>query len=152
MFHPVGSSTLGVASRPGPGGPPVSNGSADLASTGSEHLLTATQDHPPTTGPASSRGAGLFLREFVRAPLRTASVLPSSSTLALRMLDPLRSRSRPVLLELGPGTGAMSSLVPALAPGGVRHIAVENNQMMARHLARRCPWIEVIEGSAAELP
>ena len=80
--------------------------------------MTATQD-PPTTGPVH-RGGGLFFREFVRAPLRTASVLPSSSTLALRMLDPLRSRSRPVLVELGPGTGAVSSLVPTLAPGGFR--------------------------------
>jgi phosphatidylethanolamine/phosphatidyl-N-methylethanolamine N-methyltransferase len=115
--------------------------------------LTATQDR--TTSSRSSpatRGGGLFFREFLRAPMCTASILPSSPALATRMLDPLRSHRRPVLVELGPGTGAFSSLVPGIAPVGTRHIAIETNPVLARHLAKRCPWVEVVHGSAADLP
>jgi phosphatidylethanolamine/phosphatidyl-N-methylethanolamine N-methyltransferase len=102
--------------------------------------------------PGDARGSTMFFREFLRAPLRTASVVPSSAALADVMLAPLRTGHQQVLVELGPGTGAFSRHVPSLTPAGTHHIAVEANPAMAQHLARNCPWIDVIHGSAADLP
>jgi phospholipid N-methyltransferase len=106
----------------------------------------------------TARGDGqlLFLREFVRAPLRTASVIPSSRSLAEQMVRPLSHRDwtqrAPVVLELGPGTGAFTRVIQETAPRGTRHLGIELNSAMARHLSSTFPDVEVIVGAAAELP
>ena len=51
----------------------------------------------------------LFVREFVRSPLRTASIVPSSSRLAEQMVAALPAEGDPVVVELGPGTGAFTA-------------------------------------------
>ena len=105
--------------------------------------------------PPGGLAAVLFIREFLRAPLRTASVVPSSRSLATRMVEPLRERvaelPAPVVLELGPGTGAFTRAIHEAAPAGTRHLAVELNPAMADHLLHRHPQVEVIAGSAADL-
>jgi phospholipid N-methyltransferase len=111
------------------------------------------QQPPGGRTSAEALAVAVFFREFLRAPLRTASVVPSSSALAALMLEPLRAGcQQQVLVELGPGTGAFSRRVPILSPIGIRHIAVEANPVLAQHLARNCPWIDVIHGTAADLP
>ena len=70
----------------------------------------------------SSVGSGgwVFFREFVRAPLWTASVVPSSPALAVAMGPPFPRPAvqgcRLVVVELGPGTGAFTQLIGQLAP------------------------------------
>lgn len=99
--------------------------------------------------------AMVFVREFLLAPLRTASVVPSSRTLATRMVQPLRDRvgneRAPVVLELGPGTGAFTRVIGEVAPPGSRQVAVEVNPVLAEHLARRHPQVQVINGSVGDL-
>jgi phosphatidylethanolamine/phosphatidyl-N-methylethanolamine N-methyltransferase len=105
--------------------------------------------------PARS-GHLLFLREFVRAPLRTASVVPSSRSLAEQMVRPLLDRDwshrSPVVLELGPGTGAFTRVIQETAPKGTRHLGIELSPVMARHLSSSFPQVEVVIGAAADLP
>ncbi len=115
-----------------------------------------------TIGPGDSSartgrsGHWVFLREFVRAPLRTASIVPSSRALAEQMVRPLLSGDwsarPPVVLELGPGTGAFTRIIGDVAPTGTRQLGVELNPAMAAHLAASFPDVEVIVGPAAELP
>lgn len=108
--------------------------------------------------PTTARGDGhmLFLREFVRAPLRTASVVPSSRSLAVQMVRPLHDRDwtqrTPVVLELGPGTGAFTKVIQETAPAGTRHLGIELNPAMAQHLSSAFPAVEVVVGAAADLP
>lgn len=94
----------------------------------------------------------LFLREFVRGPLRTASIVPSSSGLAEQMVAALPDDGDPVVVELGPGTGVFTAEVQRRLAGRGRHIAVELNERMVHHVSRRCPGVEVVTGSAADLP
>jgi phosphatidylethanolamine/phosphatidyl-N-methylethanolamine N-methyltransferase len=111
-------------------------------------------DRMPIT--TSGRGGWVFLREFTRAPLRTASVVPSSRALAVQMVPPMCQAAwvgrHPVVVELGPGTGAFTELIQQIAPRGTRHIGVELNPAMADHLASRFPEVEVITGPASDLP
>jgi phosphatidylethanolamine/phosphatidyl-N-methylethanolamine N-methyltransferase len=95
---------------------------------------------------------GRFLREFVRDPLHTASVTPSSRALAAAMTLPLPVTGEPVVVELGPGTGAFTRAIQERTGGRARHIAVELNPGWADLLARRYPEVEVARADARELP
>lgn len=109
---------------------------------------------PSVAGGTRSSDAGVFLREFVRAPLRTASVVPSSPALARRMIVPLLLSSQapelPVVVELGPGTGSFTAALRAAVPE-MRYLGVELNEAMADHLSSRFPGIDLLRGPASSL-
>lgn len=93
----------------------------------------------------------LFLGQFLRSPAVIGAIAPSSPSLAAAITVGLPERGDPVVVELGPGTGAFSQAIQRRLAGRGRHLAVEVNPMMARELAARCSGVEVIEGDAAEL-
>ncbi|WP_036335501.1 class I SAM-dependent methyltransferase [Modestobacter caceresii] len=97
----------------------------------------------------------MFLQEFVRAPLRTASVMPSSRALAARMIEPLQRSARdaqdpPVVVELGPGTGSFTAALHDARPD-ICYLGIELNDTMADHLATRFPGIDLVHGPASSL-
>ncbi len=92
-----------------------------------------------------------FLREFVRDPLHTAAVAPSSAALAAAMVEPLSSTGDPVVVELGPGTGAFTSVIQERLDGRGRHVAVERHPGWAELLARRHPGVDVVCADAGSL-
>lgn len=58
-------------------------------------------------------------------------------------------RWRPVVVELGPGTGAFSRAIRAQSPN--RHLGIELNPTMSALLSADYPTMEVITAGAAEL-
>lgn len=94
----------------------------------------------------------LFLREFMRTPTRTAAVAPSGAALADRMALPIPHRGDPVVVELGPGTGAFSKAIRKRLGGRGHHLAIEVNPLMADRLAARFPQMQVVHGEAGQLP
>lgn len=90
-----------------------------------------------------------FVREFLRDPLTTASVVPSSTALAAAMIP--AGRNWPVVLELGPGTGAFSRALQAQPHPPTRHLGIELNPTMSTLLAADFPQLEVVTAGAAEL-
>lgn len=98
----------------------------------------------------------MFLGEFLRHPLRTAALAPSSAALADRMTDRIAARpgqrDRPVVVELGAGTGAFTRAIQLRLRGAGTHLAVELNSRMADGLAARHPGVEVVVADAAALP
>jgi phosphatidylethanolamine/phosphatidyl-N-methylethanolamine N-methyltransferase len=109
---------------------------------------------PSAAGGTRSSDTRVFLREFVRAPLRTASVVPSSQALAQRMIAPVlrwpQAQHPPVVVELGPGTGSFTAALRAAVPR-MRYLGVELNSTMADHLSARFPGIDLLRGPASEL-
>lgn len=97
-------------------------------------------------------GGGRFLWEFVRSPLRTASVLPSSASLAARMVAGVPERGEPVVAELGAGTGAFTSAIQRRLDGRGRHVVVELNDRFAARISRAHPGVEVVCADAVRLP
>lgn len=137
-----------------PAGPP---------SPGRVRVITGTSEatrHRPFTeapyGPAVPTDTWSFLREFARAPLQTASVTPSSAALAAAMTEPLATLptvgDEPVVVELGPGTGAFTRAIQARLGGRGRHLAVELNPRWADLLAGRHPGVDVVCADVRELP
>ena len=92
-----------------------------------------------------------FLTRAVRNPSTVGAVLPTSGYVAAAVADVVPGSGRPTVLELGPGTGALSDAIRPRLPSGARHLAVEIDPEMVRYLRTRKPWLEVIEGDVSRL-
>lgn len=93
----------------------------------------------------------LLLREFVRAPFSTATIAPSSRHLAHRMAGALQLETAQSVVELGPGTGALTNeLLPRLHRDA-RFLAVELNPNFAEEWQRQFPGRQVEVGSVVNL-
>ena len=57
----------------------------------------------------------------------------------------------PVVVELGPGTGAMTTAIEARLAPDARHVAIELDPRMVGFLRQAHPGLEVVEGDAAKL-
>ena len=93
----------------------------------------------------------LFLREWLVNPQRTGSVAPSSPQLGAAMARWLPRNPESFVLELGPGTGAVTD---ALLKYGLREnrlIAIEHNPTLARLLQKKYPRASIIAGDAWDL-
>ena len=100
---------------------------------------------------ATLTDSSLFLREWFANPLRTGSVAPSSPQLAAAMAEWLPEDPDSYVLELGPGTGAVTE---ALIKYGLREdrlVAIEHNPTMAQLLRQRFSGAHIITGDAWQL-
>jgi phospholipid N-methyltransferase len=92
-----------------------------------------------------------FLAAAVRRPGQIGAVAPSSPRLAGLLASVVPSHGRPVVVELGPGTGSVSAAIEDRLPAGSRHLAVELDPGLADYLRRTRPSVEVVDGDAKEL-
>jgi phosphatidylethanolamine/phosphatidyl-N-methylethanolamine N-methyltransferase len=100
---------------------------------------------------ATLNDTGVFLQEWLANPQRMGSVVPSSRKLAAAMAHWLPSDPESFVLELGPGTGAVTE---ALIERGLREeklVAIEHNPKMARLLREKFPRAQIITGDAWQL-
>jgi phosphatidylethanolamine/phosphatidyl-N-methylethanolamine N-methyltransferase len=93
----------------------------------------------------------VFLREWLANPQRTGSVAPSSRVLASAMARWLPRNPESYVLELGPGTGAVTAALLKFGLREDRLVAIENNASLARRLHKRFPRAHIITGDAWEL-
>ncbi|MEV4807831.1 rRNA adenine N-6-methyltransferase family protein [Nonomuraea sp. NPDC049421] len=92
-----------------------------------------------------------FIREFLRNPLRTASIIPSSPKVARQMAAALPAEGEPVVVELGPGTGAFTTAIQRRLGGRGHHLAVELNDRFAALLRARFPSVDVAVSDAVHV-
>ncbi|QKV78130.1 class I SAM-dependent methyltransferase [Amycolatopsis sp. Hca4] len=90
-------------------------------------------------------------REFLRHPVLTGAIAPSSSRLAEEMTAGLGLERASCVAELGPGTGVFTEAVLTLLGPEARFTAVEINPRFATALSERFPRVEVVTGSAEHL-
>jgi phosphatidylethanolamine/phosphatidyl-N-methylethanolamine N-methyltransferase len=92
-----------------------------------------------------------FLRSWIEKPLRMGAVMPSGKVLARTMAQYVDVNSTAPVVELGPGTGAITS---ALIEHGVdqkRLVLVEFNPGFCALLRDRYPQATVVQGDAYAL-
>lgn len=92
-----------------------------------------------------------FFSAAVRNPKAVGAWTPTSAKVAHTVAQVVPTTGRPVVVELGPGTGSLSDGIHARLPTGSRHIGLELDPELAEHLHTRKPWIEVINGAAQDL-
>jgi phosphatidylethanolamine/phosphatidyl-N-methylethanolamine N-methyltransferase len=93
----------------------------------------------------------LFLQEWIANPQRTGAVVPSSRKLAAAMAQWLPSDPNSYVLELGPGTGAVTQALLAHGLRQDRLVAIERNPRLAHLLRERFPRAHIITGDAWQL-
>ena len=92
-----------------------------------------------------------FLRSWIEKPLHMGAVMPSSKLLARTMAQYVDVDSTGPVVELGPGTGAITN---ALIEHGVdqkRLVLVEYNPGFCALLRDRYPQAKVVQGDAYKL-
>lgn len=94
----------------------------------------------------------MFLKRFVRHKKRVASFVPSSRFLANAATRHVRNDQPQTILELGAGTGAITSIALEKMHPESRLIAIEIDRSFARVLTARCPKATVLRCDARQLP
>ena len=92
-----------------------------------------------------------FLRSWIEKPLHMGAVMPSGKLLARTMAQYVDTRSEGPVVELGPGTGAITN---ALIEHGIdqkRLVLVEYNPGFCALLRDRYPHARVVQGDAYAL-
>ncbi|SHL27575.1 Phospholipid N-methyltransferase [Pseudonocardia thermophila] len=92
-----------------------------------------------------------FLKAALRGPGTVGAVAPSSPQLASVLVAVVPRTGTPTVVELGPGTGAVSGVIAQRLPPGGRHLAVELDPDLVGYLQRTHPELEVVHGDARDL-
>lgn len=85
--------------------------------------------------------------EFLRNPGQTGAITPSSPYLVDLMMSYLDLDHARVVLEYGPGTGAITTALVARVRRPARFVAIEKNPAMAKLLRSRLPDVTLVEDS-----
>jgi phosphatidylethanolamine/phosphatidyl-N-methylethanolamine N-methyltransferase len=89
-----------------------------------------------------------FLREFLARPRQIASPIPSGRKLAQRIAEQIDPGAGGTVLELGPGTGAVTCAIRDRGISDFELIAIESDRRFVRLLRRQMPGVRIIEGDA----
>ena len=92
-----------------------------------------------------------FLRSWLEKPLTTGAVMPSSKVLARTMAAYVDPKSKGPVVELGPGTGAVTQALVDRGIDPARLVLVEFNPSFCRMLRVRYPAATVVQGDAYRL-
>ncbi len=93
-----------------------------------------------------------FFKGFIGAPNRVGSIVPSSRELATVVVQAAKVPEAKVVVEFGPGTGAITEqILPFLQPGAT-FFGMEINPDFVKVLKKRFPAVQVFEDSAANTP
>jgi phospholipid N-methyltransferase len=101
--------------------------------------------------PLLPRHVVAFLTAVLRHPATMGALAPSSPQLAARLATVVPRVGEPVVVELGPGTGSVTTAIEYRLGGRGRHVAVEIDPELANYLRAEHPSVEVLVGDAVEL-
>jgi len=91
-----------------------------------------------------------FLRAFLASPRTVGAVLPSSRNLARAMVHGIHLRENEVLVELGPGTGALTAHIRWALPDRSVYLGIEREARFVEILEERFPDLRFVRGDAAD--
>ena len=92
-----------------------------------------------------------FLRSWIEKPLHMGAVMPSSKVLARTMAQYVDVNSKGPVVELGPGTGAITNALIEQGVDQKRLVLVEYNPGFCALLRDRYPQAKVVQGDAYAL-
>ncbi len=89
-----------------------------------------------------------FIRSWMEKPLATGAVMPSGKPLARAMAKCVDPKMEGAVIELGPGTGAVTAALVEQGVDPSRLVLVEFNPTFCRLLRTRYPEATVVQGDA----
>jgi phosphatidylethanolamine/phosphatidyl-N-methylethanolamine N-methyltransferase len=92
-----------------------------------------------------------FLRSWIEKPLHVGAVMPSSKILARAMAQFVNPKASGPIVELGPGTGAITNALIERGVDPAQLVLVEYNPGFCALLRDRYPAATVVQGDAYSL-
>jgi phosphatidylethanolamine/phosphatidyl-N-methylethanolamine N-methyltransferase len=92
-----------------------------------------------------------FFQSFIREPASVGAISPSSRSLAKAMIQGCSLQTADTVVEIGPGTGAFTSLIRENIGRKTTFIALELDATHAKSLQRRFPDLKVYHDSAEKI-
>lgn len=99
----------------------------------------------------SIQNAVLFFRKFIASPKTIGAIAPSSPALAREIVRLANVETAQTVLELGPGTGAFTTVIAQHLAADARFIAIEADPHLAALLQNKMPAVCTIAGSAEHI-
>lgn len=90
----------------------------------------------------------LLLKAFIRDPAGIGAISPSSQSLAKAMTCDLIVRPDEAIVELGPGTGAVTAQIRQIIPESGNYLGVEREPIFVQMLRQRFPELKIVNGLA----
>jgi phosphatidylethanolamine/phosphatidyl-N-methylethanolamine N-methyltransferase len=81
----------------------------------------------------------IFLKQLIKSAKHTGAIAPSSYFLAKKMVSRSRIKNARTIIELGPGTGAITKEIIKKMPKGCNLWTFEINLEFVRHLKKKYP-------------
>lgn len=91
-----------------------------------------------------------FLQAFLKNPGKVGSIAPSSTELALKMIEGIAPDENDIVLELGVGTGAITKHLQDIVPDEKSYLGVELDKNLVRSLRKNYSKLQFVCGNAAE--
>jgi phosphatidylethanolamine/phosphatidyl-N-methylethanolamine N-methyltransferase len=91
----------------------------------------------------------LFLRVMLRNPRSVSALAPSSKKLARAMTDGLNLKPDDVIMEMGPGTGALTAQIQEILPHSEAYLGIELENKFVRLLQSQYPDLQFVEDTVA---
>ncbi len=101
--------------------------------------------------PRAAQGPVLFWQQSLKNPLQICSLFPSSPFVGRAMTEVLGDRIDSHVIELGAGTGAVTSQLLRNGVEPAKLTLIEIDAQLGGHLRRRFPDVDVVIGSAQDL-
>jgi phosphatidylethanolamine/phosphatidyl-N-methylethanolamine N-methyltransferase len=92
----------------------------------------------------------VFFRSLLDNPLRVGAVVPSSGALARLMASLVSLRSGEAILELGAGTGSVTTALLEIGVPRDRLYVIELDARLHGYLQKRFPGVTVLRGDATD--
>jgi phosphatidylethanolamine/phosphatidyl-N-methylethanolamine N-methyltransferase len=92
-----------------------------------------------------------FFKGWIDKPKAVGSIIPTSSVTARRMASVIDTSSGLPVLELGPGTGVITQAILDRGVSPDKLYSIEYSADFVRHLERRFPKVNIIQGDAFDL-
>lgn len=93
----------------------------------------------------------VFLRQWLRHPLRMGAIAPSSRALSQLMCQAVNPHPEEYMIELGAGTGSLTEQLLARGVDPQRLIVIEMDPFLCSYLEKKFPDVQVICGDACHL-
>lgn len=92
-----------------------------------------------------------FLQAFLKNPGKVGSIAPSSTELALKMLEGITPDENNIVLELGVGTGAITKHLQEIVPNEKSYLGIELDRDLVKSLKIKFPELNIVRGNACDL-
>jgi phosphatidylethanolamine/phosphatidyl-N-methylethanolamine N-methyltransferase len=124
---------------------------SSFRSAGAAGARRCVSASPITLDDMGSHDLGVFLGAALRNPKLIGAVAPSSPRLCARLAEIVPTGRPAVVVELGPGTGAVTAAIGRRLAAGSRHVAIELHPELAERLRATMAGVEVVTGDAVDV-